>query len=764
MVTLWIGDFRTKQIQNIYNAAQQTAEYHYIIDNLAEYSWFKNNAAAQLPLLSLERANIVILLGFNDCLYSCVWDYFKADKIAEEYSDTINELITDYSNLNFYICSVNPVNGDYPFAESKSGKIGKSQLNEKIGIFNTEIRKKCKAKYIDSYDYLSNTGFETRDGVRFSYDTCVALHNYISANFNSTITSIFSPRLMEPDSNKDTFLYWISTSKEGENPFPIVKDETGEENTDGFTLPSCEAYAWGRFYEIIGEIPALSTETANTWYSKNDGYTRGEEPRVGAIACWTSAFGGFVAVVEQVKEDGSIITSESDWTTTDDDIWQLTERVKGDGNWGLVGYSFQGFIYCPTIPTASTSNLDKNTVVSKAEALTKTEMEANAKYIWNYLGSKGWSLNAVAGMLGNMQAESTINPGRHQVGSGPDGGYGLVQWTPKSNLTSWTSDNGYAEDDMDGQLERIIWEKENGKQYIKNYYKYTFETFSTSLDNPYTLACAFAFDYERSNIVLSGTEAEKEALRKRRGTAAEEWYDFLAPFSLNTSTEEKFTLDNFRIKNLTPTEVEASFMIRNGTNGQYILFDDSDKELVKKPISISTAENKLQVITFKCDKKLIPNENYTLRVQATGIVGENNITRSITFKTPQDLPESIKSIKLSCDDKIISIDSIFKLNVEMPDNLGYWNKNNCGYEKILFVNGKSVKTIVVNKIKDIKAEKFKILDEFNYNCKIGDTIQIGIRIWVTDKNSNKIYDDLAVQVSEPICLFNNSIQTYLNVN
>ena len=115
MVTLWIGDFRTKQIQNVYSAAQQIAEYHYIVDNLAEYSWFKDNAAAQLPILALEKANVVIMLGFNECLYSCVWDTFEANKIAAQYAETINELIADFSNLNFYVCSVNPVNNDYPF-------------------------------------------------------------------------------------------------------------------------------------------------------------------------------------------------------------------------------------------------------------------------------------------------------------------------------------------------------------------------------------------------------------------------------------------------------------------------------------------------------------------------------------------------------------------------------------------------------------------------------------------------------------------------
>lgn len=37
-------------------------------------------------------------------------------------------------------------------------------------------------------------------------------------------------------------------------------------------------------------------------------------------------------------------------------------------------------------------------------------MQVNARYIWAYLQAKGWTLNAVAGVLGNMQSESSINP------------------------------------------------------------------------------------------------------------------------------------------------------------------------------------------------------------------------------------------------------------------------------------------------------------------------------------------------------------------
>ena len=42
--------------------------------------------------------------------------------------------------------------------------------------------------------------------------------------------------------------------------------------------------------------------------------------------------------------------------------------------------------------------------------LTQAEMEGNAREIINYARQENWSKTALAAILGNMQAESTINP------------------------------------------------------------------------------------------------------------------------------------------------------------------------------------------------------------------------------------------------------------------------------------------------------------------------------------------------------------------
>ena len=73
--------------------------------------------------------------------------------------------------------------------------------------------------------------------------------------------------------------------------------------------------------------------------------------------------------------------------------------------------------------------------------LSLSQMRGNAQYVMDLFQARGWSKNAIAAMLGNMQVESTINPGLWQGFDefDYDGGYGLVQWTPASKYIDWAA-------------------------------------------------------------------------------------------------------------------------------------------------------------------------------------------------------------------------------------------------------------------------------------------------------------------------------------
>lgn len=160
-------------------------------------------------------------------------------------------------------------------------------------------------------------------------------------------------------------------------------------------------------------------------------------------------------------------------------------------------------------------------VYSESGALTSSQMQINAKYIFRFLISKGWSRNAICGMLGNMQAESSLNPGRWQsedVGN-TSLGYGLVQWTPATKYFNWCDSEGYEDpSEMDNNLNRIIYELNNGIQWIAtDTYNFSFEEFAKSNESVEYLASAFLKCYERAGVEVEET---------RRSNALS-WYEYL---------------------------------------------------------------------------------------------------------------------------------------------------------------------------------------------------------------------------------------------
>lgn len=127
-------------------------------------------------------------------------------------------------------------------------------------------------------------------------------------------------------------------------------------------------------------------------------------------------------------------------------------------------------------------------------------MEQNARCVYNYMRAKGWSRNAICGMLGNMDYESTINPGRYGNNGTNTNVFGIVQWNPGSKYTNWASQNGYTNNSMKGQLERILFEVQNPREQwgLRDPASTTFPAYTTSTKSAADLATIFRTNYENS--------------------------------------------------------------------------------------------------------------------------------------------------------------------------------------------------------------------------------------------------------------------------
>jgi peptidoglycan hydrolase-like protein with peptidoglycan-binding domain/lysophospholipase L1-like esterase len=117
---------------------------------------------------------------------------------------------------------------------------------------------------------------------------------------------------------------------------------------------------------------------------------------------------------------------------------------------------------------------------------------ADANTVIDFFVGKGLSREHAAGIAGNIQAESKFNP----AAVGDSGkAFGLAQWRDnrRDNLETWTADNGYDVNSVDGQLEYLWWELNNSESNALNKLKQT--------DTPSDAAYAFAKYFERPKVI-----------------------------------------------------------------------------------------------------------------------------------------------------------------------------------------------------------------------------------------------------------------------
>ena len=195
---------------------------------------------------------------------------------------------------------------------------------------------------------------------------------------------MFKERLTRPEAGNP---YYNRTANGGYSG--AIKGSPTDPGCD--VLHNCVGYAAGRFNEIIGAgkfVYFQHPPNAEDFYDAAiaAGLKTGTQPKLGAIICWAkgkthngSDGAGHVGVVEQIKSDGSIITSESGYNAKN--AFWTTHRYRESGNWGQSSaYRFLGFIYQPT----------EQQPAGFSRAIRKGDTGADVELMQSRLAAKGY--------------------------------------------------------------------------------------------------------------------------------------------------------------------------------------------------------------------------------------------------------------------------------------------------------------------------------------------------------------------------------------
>lgn len=151
----------------------------------------------------------------------------------------------------------------------------------------------------------------------------------------------------------------------------------------------------------------------------------------------------------------------------------------------------------------------------------------NAACIFSYFYFKGWTINAIAGLCGNIMQESKFNPALIEIGGT---GHGLVQWTPPSNLYDVLDVLFGSHDDWEdgtkqcdvlyAEYQESTGEEHRGIEpqwYPSSYSSMDWKTWAHSKSDPGELALIFQANYERP-----------AAIHQERAEFARKWYEYLS--------------------------------------------------------------------------------------------------------------------------------------------------------------------------------------------------------------------------------------------
>lgn len=163
---------------------------------------------------------------------------------------------------------------------------------------------------------------------------------------------------------------------------------------NGYGLPNCTCYAYGRWLELLGYIPSgLYYGNAENWYPNTKTLKKGKTPKLGSIICFKNNK-GHVAIVEKIYDDGSIDISNSAYKGTLFYMKHLNKDYKYNEK-----YTFQGFIYPPVEFEEENTPLNSfvvGQIVRLSESATEYQGSSKGIKIPNQYKNKTYTIQEVS--------------------------------------------------------------------------------------------------------------------------------------------------------------------------------------------------------------------------------------------------------------------------------------------------------------------------------------------------------------------------------
>ena len=167
---LWVGDSRTLGLRDALHKTERDDEDLFVGAVGEGVHWFRDQGMYDMGDAIDQNPDlpVVLNLGVND------------PQLIDEYIPIYQEVIQKYPDTDFYILSVNPIDEEFLIEDGQVLDAVFDDINSlNIARMNIRLKEEFGSRYIDSASFLKEEGYETVDGLHYSTQTYLKIHDYV---------------------------------------------------------------------------------------------------------------------------------------------------------------------------------------------------------------------------------------------------------------------------------------------------------------------------------------------------------------------------------------------------------------------------------------------------------------------------------------------------------------------------------------------------------------------------------------------------------
>lgn len=167
---IWVGDSRTLGLRDALGRTERDDDDLFVGKVGEGVHWFQEEGMAELSDVIEENPDLPVVMNFG----------VNDPQLIDEYIVTYRDVIDAHPDTAFYILSVNPLDEEFLLEDGMVEEAIFEDINSlNVAKMNVKLKEEFSDCYIDSASYLKSGGFETVDGLHFSTETYLKIHDFV---------------------------------------------------------------------------------------------------------------------------------------------------------------------------------------------------------------------------------------------------------------------------------------------------------------------------------------------------------------------------------------------------------------------------------------------------------------------------------------------------------------------------------------------------------------------------------------------------------